>query len=341
MGKQKETLVSVVVPVYNAEKYLNRCVDSILAQTYQNFELILVDDGSPDNCGAICDDYASKDSRITVIHQENSGVSRARNAGIECASGEFLFFVDSDDWLENNHIENLLPIGDEDLVYGGRKFYVNNQYKDVLSIPSVVVLRQEWMTGYDTIHSRGLTLTFISGCYDMQLIRDHNLRFDTELDISEDGIFNLEYMKYCHKIRYADVSTYCYDDGDDTSTSLSHKYQPKRLQAEISKCKKTEEITGLKEYSIRWYLWIGVTKHYRKWLTFNDGEKKTEAKVMLIETYADPYFRECIPYIRKHGSLDEKIETYFMSVWAHPLYKPFYSIIAALSKLKNAVLKRK
>lgn len=90
-------LISIIVPVYKAEQYLHRCVDSILAQTYTNLEVILVDDGSPDRSGAICDEYAAKDSRIQVIHQENGGLSAARNAGIDSCTGEYIYFVDSDD----------------------------------------------------------------------------------------------------------------------------------------------------------------------------------------------------------------------------------------------------
>lgn len=103
--------ISIIVPVYNVEKYLHRCVDSILAQTFPDFELILVDDGSPDNCGAICDAYAQKDSRVVVIHQENGGLSAARNAGIDWAfassDSEWLAFVDSDDWVHPKYLEAL------------------------------------------------------------------------------------------------------------------------------------------------------------------------------------------------------------------------------------------
>ena len=91
--------VSIIVPVYNAEKFLNRCVDSILGQEYRDFELILVDDGSRDMSGSICDAYAKTDERVVVIHKENSGVSDTRNQGIERAKGTYLQFVDSDDWL--------------------------------------------------------------------------------------------------------------------------------------------------------------------------------------------------------------------------------------------------
>lgn len=99
MEKEK---ISVIVPVYNVEKYLPTCLDSLLGQTYQNLEIILVDDGSTDNSGKICDEYAEKDSRIQVVHQENGGLSIARNSGLEYAAGEYVSFVDSDDWMSQN-----------------------------------------------------------------------------------------------------------------------------------------------------------------------------------------------------------------------------------------------
>ena len=104
--------ISVIVPVYKVEKYIHRCVDSILGQTYADFELILVDDGSPDNCGSICDEYAAKDSRVVVIHQENGGLSAARNAGIDWvfahSDSQWLSFIDSDDWVHPEYLQRLL-----------------------------------------------------------------------------------------------------------------------------------------------------------------------------------------------------------------------------------------
>lgn len=100
--------ISVIVPVYNSEKYLKRCIDSILNQTYKAIELILVDDGSPDNCGKICDEYAKKDKRVRVIHKTNAGVSAARNSGLEIASGNYATFVDSDDYIEPEMYSNMM-----------------------------------------------------------------------------------------------------------------------------------------------------------------------------------------------------------------------------------------
>jgi len=103
-----ELLISVIVPVYNVEKYLRKCIDSILQQTYTNLEIILVDDGSPDNCGRICDEYAQSDSRVKVIHKQNGGLSDARNAGIDIAEGDYINFVDSDDYIAPNMLKHLM-----------------------------------------------------------------------------------------------------------------------------------------------------------------------------------------------------------------------------------------
>ena len=100
-------LISVIIPIYNVEQYLPRCIDSVLAQTYENLEIFLVDDGSPDNCGRICDEYAAKDSRIKVIHKKNGGLSDARNTALDVCSGEYISFVDSDDYVSDDHIESL------------------------------------------------------------------------------------------------------------------------------------------------------------------------------------------------------------------------------------------
>lgn len=118
---ESNPILSIIVPVYNVEKYINRCIDSILNQQFSDFELILVDDGSPDNCGQICDDYAKKDSRIRVIHKENGGLGSARNVGIELSRGNYIGFVDSDDWISTDMYAFLIQIALEhkaDIVSG-------------------------------------------------------------------------------------------------------------------------------------------------------------------------------------------------------------------------------
>lgn len=108
-------LVSIIIPVYNVEKYLPQCIESVLNQTYKNLEIILVDDGSHDNCGKICDDYAESDRRIKVIHKQNGGVASARNAGKSAAHGEWIYFIDSDDWIESNAVEKMMNYASDDI----------------------------------------------------------------------------------------------------------------------------------------------------------------------------------------------------------------------------------
>lgn len=109
-----DLLISVIIPVYMAEKFLHRCVNSVLNQTYQNFEIILINDGSKDKSGMICDEYAKKDKRIKVIHQENQGVSAARNKGLDMARGEWIYFLDSDDYISPKSFELLMCVQKED-----------------------------------------------------------------------------------------------------------------------------------------------------------------------------------------------------------------------------------
>lgn len=130
-------LISVIVPVYKVEAYLSRCVDSILAQTYQNLEILLVDDGSPDNCGKICDEYAQRDPRVRVIHKTNGGLSSARNAGIDAATGEYLGFVDSDDWISVEMYETLYGLIEKykvPLAFGGRFDYSSRTQTETIGL---------------------------------------------------------------------------------------------------------------------------------------------------------------------------------------------------------------
>ena len=113
--------ISIIIPIYNSEKYLTHCLDSILKQTYQDFEVILVNDGSTDNSAKICDNYTITDARFKVIHKQNQGVSIARNTGISYAKGEYISFIDSDDWIENDYLKNMINVADSssDIIISG------------------------------------------------------------------------------------------------------------------------------------------------------------------------------------------------------------------------------
>jgi len=140
-------MISIIVPVYKVEAYLSKCIESILTQTFDDFELLLIDDGSPDSCGEICEKYAGKDSRIQAIHIKNRGLSGARNYGIERASGDYLSFVDSDDWIESDMIENLYSVAvktDADMVFCGYS-------KDFASKEITAPAKQQIWTGTESV----------------------------------------------------------------------------------------------------------------------------------------------------------------------------------------------
>ena len=120
--------ISIIVPVYNSEKYLDACIDSILSQSFRDFELILVDDGSKDSSAQICDEYASQDTRVRVIHKANGGVSAARNDGLDIAKGEYITFIDSDDWVERESLSTISNYRDYDIVFFSHRLVYEGGY---------------------------------------------------------------------------------------------------------------------------------------------------------------------------------------------------------------------
>lgn len=200
---------SVIVPVYKVEAVLPRCIDSILSQTEPDFELILIDDGSPDRSGEICDEYAQKDPRIKVIHQENGGVSRARNAGLDIAQGEYIIFVDSDDYIDNNFLEGVAS-SCADLIIGGyqiegysiakpvvRKYEAHDFFE-----PSAFEIRSLFESGE-------LNYACTKG-FAASIIRKYNIRFDETLSLAEDTLFVVQYSFYCRSIQRIETIGYHY-----------------------------------------------------------------------------------------------------------------------------------
>ena len=179
--EEKKTLISVVVPVYNVERYLHRCVDSILAQTLSDIELILVDDGSPDGSGAICDEYVEKDRRVRVIHKPNGGVSSARNAGIEAAQGKWLCFVDSDDYIDKTYLEDF-RLGDSEADMYMQGYRELSPDKDVIAEHQLTCTEASYLS--EIIAESEDLCIMNSPCFKLyraKIIYDNNIRFDIEL----------------------------------------------------------------------------------------------------------------------------------------------------------------
>lgn len=176
---------SVVVPVYNVEKYLNECVDSILAQTFQDFELILVDDGSKDCSGAICDEYAQKDARVRVIHKENGGQSTARNRGVDEAKGEYIVFLDSDDFVSSSDFfsdlkENLA--NETDVVLFRYCKYYNESKKDYCNISLAdLSFQNKGELFLELVKRDAFFCSCWSKCVATRVLRDNDIKFDENL----------------------------------------------------------------------------------------------------------------------------------------------------------------
>lgn len=191
-------LISIIVPVYNVEKYLCECIDSILSQTYEKFELILVDDGSPDNSGKICDEYAEKDKRIKVIHKENGGVSSARNMGLDNANGEYITFVDSDDIVDKQYLElmyNKLVEKSADLCFCHFDRFDENtceEYKETIPEHLIVDFKSDNFVDFASKFFNLKNNIFGSSCrvlYKKSIVE--TIRFNLKIKISEDLIFTL------------------------------------------------------------------------------------------------------------------------------------------------------
>ena len=190
--------VSIIVPIYNSEKCLKRCIDSILAQTYFDYELILVNDGSQDNSGEICDDYAQKDSRIIVFHKENGGASSARNAGLDIAKGDYITFVDSDDTVSTNYLNSFSYNADFEVA--GLETVGNNNEVDY---PNNEIFLENSLEIYNWFlldsHRKFLT-SICSKLFLKKNIESALLKFDTSLKYGEDTIFIYNYLSHCKKI---------------------------------------------------------------------------------------------------------------------------------------------
>lgn len=215
-------MVSVVIPVYNVEPYICRCVDSVLSQTFQDLQIILVDDGSPDNCPAICDDYAARDPRIQVIHKQNGGLASARNAGMRAATGKYLFFLDSDDWLEPDGLENLYRCAEEHHVDFVRYRAIRSGWPGMAqNAPCMVEPVRELREGYydrnailrevypRLIVTPQLTMGAIVGAwgslYDLDFLRRNDLYFYEEVKFSEDMVFSARVVRAAKNFYFMDT----------------------------------------------------------------------------------------------------------------------------------------
>ena len=206
-------MLSVIIPVYNVEKYLKKCISSVQNQTYKNLEIILVDDGSKDNSATICDDFAKRDNRVKVIHKVNGGVSFARNVGLDVACGEYVMFVDADDWIPYDSVELLIKSQNEkksDFIMGAaeaigvfKKEYYGKNGKAYIDFNN----EEELLYFTDIIKTQ---LGPWAKLFKKSIIDKYNLRFPIGVAYGEDRIFNWEYLSHCNSALTINDTVYYY-----------------------------------------------------------------------------------------------------------------------------------
>ena len=233
-----EPLVSVIVPVYQVEKYLDKCVKSIVAQSYKNLEIILVDDGSPDNCPAMCDEWTKKDSRIKVIHKQNGGLSSARNAGLDACTGEYIYFLDSDDYIAENCIEMLFNtiISDGSDMCVGNIMLVDEfgNFMDSYICPEQKVLTPEKIFGTYENKSSAIFIVSCGKLYKAKLFS--TIRFP-ERKLHEDEFTFYRVIEICKTISIVPNKLYFYVQHNG---SIMANNKPERLDSIEAYCYQAE-----------------------------------------------------------------------------------------------------
>lgn len=220
--------ISIIVPVYKSASFLQTCINSIRSQTYTNWELLLIDDGSPDDSGRICDDFATQDSRIRVFHQENAGVSNARNVGIKYATGDFLCFIDSDDFVEPDYLESFGCFSTSpDLYLQGYKIREQGRVDQIISFESLYKLgKTDFASVYIYAEKEHILNSPCFRLFKRKIVIDYHILFDCQLSFGEDHLFSLGFLLYAKSIVYSSASNYIYmkrSGGSLTSGYVDHR----------------------------------------------------------------------------------------------------------------------
>lgn len=244
-----QSVISIIIPVYCAEKFLYKCINSILNQSYKQWELILINDGSTDNSAKICDSFAERDNRIKVVHQNNSGVSKARNVGIEMATGKYITFIDSDDWVDENYLKSLIQYMKEDtsIVIGGYKWISYKEISRKGVIHPIVLTLNQFREKFDLFYSLDILNPPFGKLYRNDIIR--NQRFDPSIQLGEDLLFNLAYFGHSSKIVL--ISNFEYNYNVLNTASATKKIRENDFDSII---KHFQEAKNFKYMDNKWHL---------------------------------------------------------------------------------------
>lgn len=238
-------LISIIIPVYNCALYLRDCVDSALSQNYENIEIILIDDGSTDKSGLICDEYAAQNERVRAYHQKNAGVSAARNVGLDMATGTYIFFLDADDMLADNiFIKMLTENPDADLIVGGIVEINENGQKNgnKIILPEKVLTQKEMLEALFYEEQYGYLGILTPKIYKADIIQNNQIRFEEQIQYNEDRLFITEYVLYCRIIQFAYYDGYYYRQREDSALGqIKNNFKPVAL-TELDAFEKMKEL---------------------------------------------------------------------------------------------------
>ena len=299
-----EKLVSVIIPAYNIEDYIGRCLDSIISQTYKNLEIIVVDDGSRDHTGEVLDNYAKKDRRIKVIHKENGGVSSARNKGIEVAEGDYIGFIDGDDLIEPEMYKTLVDLLEEEnadiahcgyqMVFPDRVDYYHNTGKKKIQTT------EEGLK--DLLSGEMIEPGLVNKLYKKELIK--NCRLDETVKINEDLLMNYQLFKLSQKSVYYDITPYSYMIRSSSATGANSLITKREDSLRVLNQIKDDCINNnllsiiYKRYI---YLLMAICRDGLKDKSYMKYQKK-QRKQLKKELKTD-VFKSCIPKKLKYMSL--------------------------------------
>lgn len=239
-------LVSIIVPVYQAEKYIKRCIDSVIKQSYENWELILINDGSTDSSYSICKSYEKYDSRIRCFSHENSGVSQTRNFGLDEAHGQYIFFLDSDDFIDNNCIEIMLQTvkrNSSDICFCGYRRITTSGNTDESPKPAECLICDDFNNNFFwNLYRQHIIFNIGTKMYRNEIINSNRIRFDTSRKIYEDVSFCLEYLQHCQKVSICSEPLYSYCE--NSNNSITGTYQIKFSDDSYQYCNELLENFG-------------------------------------------------------------------------------------------------
>ena len=249
MRNEDKDKVSILVPVYNAERYLAKCIECLIIQKYDNLEILLVDDGSTDMSGTICDCYSHRDTRIRVIHQKNMGVASSRNIGIKNATGKYVCFVDADDWIPKNSIYDMVNgicENNVDLCVGSI-VRIFPQTKIKMNVMDKLVLMSDLRSVAEEIFRKESPLVFVAAkLYRIDIIRTFDLKYDENMKLFEDACFVFSYLNFCTSIKFINKNVYYYNQLMNISASRK-SYLEYNKWAYLRYCKQIELIGDYKD----------------------------------------------------------------------------------------------